>query len=472
MTFAAFSNARVVRSSWLNEGGRRLDCNPYMSGALEARDALRALSVPKEPLHAVTAGFAGGIFNGPIFSRQWVTEPEFGVPFLSNSDMPNADLSTVPLLRKSYAESRALRHLALARGMTLITCSGTIGRMTYVRDDMAGMWSSQHIMKVAPDPAQIAPGYLYAFLSSKYGVPLVVSGTYGAIIQHIEPEHIAKLPVPRFPRDIELSIAKLVDAAADARSEAVALLKEAERQLIHSLNLVPPTHVDRLPRPDVATISSGQLLDRCDAYYYSARNKEARTAFDGAAPNKSLGSVAEVFIPSIFKRIYASDPQFGSPYITGGDVFELAPTSNRYLMRKVAEQYGLLLRKGMIVIQEAGQLGGLIGRSVMVGDHLDGFSCSNNMIRIVPKDDVDAGYLFSLLNSEYGVRLLTREAAGSSIPHTDEQRVRLIQVPWPARAIRARVSDFAVRARELRDQAAASEDRARALVEKSVGRGD
>ena len=54
--------------------------------------------------------------------------------------------------------------------------------MTYVRDDMAGMWSSQHIMKVAPDPAQIAPGYLYAFLSSKYGVPLVVSGTYGAII--------------------------------------------------------------------------------------------------------------------------------------------------------------------------------------------------------------------------------------------------------------------------------------------------
>lgn len=182
MTFAAFSNARVVRSSWLNEGGRRLDCNPYMSGALEARDALRALSVPKEPLHAVTAGFAGGIFNGPIFSRQWVTEPEFGVPFLSNSDMPNADLSTVPLLRKSYAESRALRHLALARGMTLITCSGTIGRMTYVRDDMAGMWSSQHIMKVAPDPAQIAPGYLYAFLSSKYGVPLVVSGTYGAII--------------------------------------------------------------------------------------------------------------------------------------------------------------------------------------------------------------------------------------------------------------------------------------------------
>jgi type I restriction enzyme S subunit len=42
MKFASFRNARVVRSGWLEEGGRRLDCNPYMSGALEARDALKA----------------------------------------------------------------------------------------------------------------------------------------------------------------------------------------------------------------------------------------------------------------------------------------------------------------------------------------------------------------------------------------------------------------------------------------------
>lgn len=78
----------------------------------------------------------------------------------------------------------------------------------------------------------------------------------------------------------------------------------------------------------------------------------------------------------------------------------------------------------MLIIQEAGQLGGLIGRTVMVGEHLDGFACSNNMIRLIPEDDVDAGYLFVVLNSEFGVRLLSREAAGSSIPHTDEQRVK------------------------------------------------
>ena len=156
------------------------------------------------------------------------------------------------------------------------------------------------------------------------------------------------------------------------------------------VSLVAPTPVSLLPKPDVTPVSSDAFRDRGDAYYYSARNAESRAAFDGVAANRPLGEVTEVFIPGIFKRLYASDSQYGSPYITGGDVFELAPSSERYLVKKVAAEYRLLLRQGMIVVQEAGQLGGLIGRSVMVGRHLDGFSCSNNMIRIVPGNNIDS----------------------------------------------------------------------------------
>jgi type I restriction enzyme S subunit len=122
----------------------------------------------------------------------------------------------------------------------------------------------------------------------------------------------------------------------------------------------------------------------------------------------------------------------------------------------------------MIVVQEAGQLGGLIGRSVMVGSYLDGFSCSNNMIRIVPDDDIDGGYLFTLLASEHGVRLLSREAAGSSIPHTDEQRVKRIHVPWPSRADREEIGAPAIQARELRDQACTWEREARDILEAKI----
>lgn len=471
MTFASFKNARIVRSGWLDEGGRRLDCNPYMSGALEARDTLKQLNARKDALSSLTRGYAGGIYNGPVFARIWVDDPRHGVPFLSNGDMLNAALSTLPLLQRRYAQSKKLAHLELSQGTTLITCSGTIGRMTFVRPDMEGMWSSQHIMKVVPDPERIPPGYLYAFLSSRYGVPLVVSGTYGAIIQHIEPEHIASLPVPRFDSRTEAAIAAKVDAAANARAQAVELLQEAVSLLHKRLRLREPTPIPSLPKPDVAAVSSEAFRDRGDAYYYSARNTESRDVFDAVCANRALGDVAEVFIPGIFKRLYASDPQFGSPYITGGGAFELAPASDKYLMKRVAAEYRLLLSKGMIVVQEAGQLGGLIGRSVMVGSYLDGFSCSNNMIRIVPVDDVDGGYLFTLLSGEHGVRLLSREAAGSSIPHTDEQRVKRIQVPWPSRTDRKSISAPAIRARELRDQACVWEHEARDMLEARIRRG-
>lgn len=461
MSFASFKNARIVRSEWLDEGGRRLDCNPYMSGALEARDALKRLQTV-DRLSTVTER----IYHAGREGRTWVDDPQYGVPFLGSSDILSADLSALPLLSKKQVERNPL--FKLGEAWTLITRSGTIGRMAYVRSEMAGMACSEHVLRVVPNPELIPPGYLYAFLSSRYGVPLVVSGTYGAIIQHIEPEHIADLPVPRFDAHIEAAIAEKVDAAADARSRAVKLLLEAGNRLHKSLGLGAPTPVSLLSKPDVTAVSSDTFRDRGDGYYYSARNAESRRAFDAAGGNRALGEVAEVFIPGIFKRLYASDPQFGSPYITGGDVFELAPVSDKFLMKRVAAEYGLLLKKGMIVVQEAGQLGGLIGRSVMVGSYLDGFSCSNNMIRIAPEDDIDGGYLFTLLSSEHGVRLLSREAAGSSIPHTDEQRVKRIQVPWPSRKDREDIGAPAIRARELRDQACVWEQEARDMLEAKI----
>ena len=95
--------------------------------------------------------------------------------------------------------------------------------MAYARPDMDGMACSEHVLRVVPDPDRILPGYLYAFLSSKFGVPLVVGGTYGAIIQHIEPHHIANLPVPRLGETVETRADELVQNAAAQRSKAAEL---------------------------------------------------------------------------------------------------------------------------------------------------------------------------------------------------------------------------------------------------------
>lgn len=446
----------IIRSSWMPGYGYRLDCQPYLGGALEAKLLLEDLPLRKDKLSTLTAGFDGGIYNGPQFVRRYVETPEHGIRFMTGSSMLLADLSGISLLSKRDAAGPKLRHLKLQRGMSLISCSGTIGKMAYARREMDGIWSSQDVLKVVPDPKKIPSGYLYAYLCSKFGVPLVVSGTYGAIIQHLEPEHIASLPVPRLGDALEHEIHNLIEEADELRTKAGKRKQDSIAAFVKLCHLPQLTPIIEYSTPYLGSASSANLAERMDSTYYIAPCVEARTAFDGVGrrwQSKTLGDVAEVFIPTIFKRLYADNPEFGYPYITGADVFCIRPTSTQYLMRKVAHENRLLLQKGMILLHEAGQRYGLIGRGVMVGRTLDGFACTNNMVRLIPKDAAETGYIFAVLSSEHGVRLLKREAAGSSIPHLDSDRVASVKIPWPDKSIRSQVAALAHEARECWDRA-------------------
>ena len=397
-----------------------------------------------------------------------MTAPEYGVPFLSSTDILQADLSCLSLISQRVVEENP--KLIIHKDWSLITRSGSIGRMAYTRPDMGGMACSEDVLRVAPDPNRILPGYLYAFLSSKFGKSLVVGRTYGAIIPHIEPHHIADLRVPRLGEKVGTGAHKLMQNAAESRTRASELLVESQRLLLAKLKMPHPKPAQSYERPLINGCSAQDFRGRGDAFYYSPVNRDARKAFDRAKCQQlaPLGKVAEVFIPGIFKRLYADDPTYGYPYITGADVFQLAPTSDKYLLKQIAEGQRLVLRKGMIVIQEAGQLGGLIGRSVQVGRYLDGFACTNNMARVIPNCEHDAGYLFAVLSSEYGVRLIAREAAGSSIPHLEQSRVAAIEIPWPDEDMRAEIRQLALEARDLRDKANEEESAARQLIESTI----
>ncbi|UQA57106.1 hypothetical protein E8A73_038320 [Polyangium aurulentum] len=350
--------------------------------------------------------------------------------------------------------------------MTLVSCSGSVGRMAYARVDMEGMISAGDILKIQPDREAIPPGFLYAFLSCRFGRLLVNAGTYGTIVQHLEPQHVADIPVPKLGNEFEHRVHKLVHGAATGRCRAVELLKQASESVRTFLGRGGGTQASH----SWTAVSSRNLQTRLDAYYFSAACASARRAFDEADVEQhvALGDVSEVFIPGIFKRRYADDPRYGVPYITGGDVFQIAPRSERHLMRSVVAEGQLAVAKGTILIQEAGQLGGLIGHSVMVGESLDGFAVSNNMVRVRAVDARDSGFLFALLSCDEGVTLIAREAAGSSIPHMDASRLRALRMPWPNPRTRWAVSTLVDEAIRLRDTAITAEDQARTLVERAI----
>ena len=92
-------------------------------------------------------------------------------------------------------------------------------------------------MRVVPDDSKIYPGYLNAFLASRYGVPLIVNSKYGTSIPHLEPSHLADLPVPRFGAAVEEEIHGCVQAAADLRADFQRGITAATRDLFESAGL-------------------------------------------------------------------------------------------------------------------------------------------------------------------------------------------------------------------------------------------
>ena len=450
---------KAVRAAWLEEGGRRLDCNPYMSGALEARDALRRLS-KTEILSDVTER----IFHAGREGRTWVDDPRYGIPFMGSSDILSADLSTLPLISKKQVERNPL--FKLGEAWTLITRSGTIGRMAYVRPDMAGMACSEHVLRVVPKPDRIPPGYLYAFLSSRYGVPLVVSGTYGAIIQHIEPEHIADLPVPRFESNFEQKVAQAVEAAAVERVAASQHRRAAIELLEAKIDWSDQ------PRPIAIAPMASSLLSRMDAFHYSPRVEAGRSALSSHRSVRLGDQVERVFEPNRGSRLKVTDPAFGVPFLSSSSVFELNPSAEYLVSRSLTPHLeGLLLSDCDVLLPRSGQLGGIIGRAVLPLPMNVGQAGSEHLVRVRCHSPSDAAYLWAVLASEPGYWALIGTAFGSSIPSLDSSLISELMVPWLSEADRQEIATLASKAVAAQSKGNELEAAAVELLEEKIRKG-
>jgi hypothetical protein len=460
-----------VMASWLREQGFRLDAPPFLSGAIEARKLLERLPVKKELLASLTKGYNGGIYNGPMFRRNYVTDPEYGVPFLTSSGILLADLSTLPLLSKKDAMSSRLSYLQIREGMTLISCSGAIGRMAYTRPEMDGLWSSQDVLKVVPNPDRILPGYLYAFLSSKFGESLVVGGTYGAIIQHIEPHHIADLPVPRLGEGIETRVHRLIQEAAALRSRFQAELETATCEFFEAAGL-----------PDLYQIRwHSQLRDL--AFIVHDLNTTSLRALNFAprftniveklqsVPYKTLGEICihgQLSSGVRFKRIDC-DPAHGVKLIGQRQAFWLRP-EGRWISPRHAPP-GVFVTDETIMVAAQGTLGEneVFCQPILVTGRWLDFAYTQHFLRILSGEPTFPGaFLFAFLRSEAVFRCFRSMSIGSKQQDLHPALIARFPVPTCSPDGRTRIAERVRHAFRMRDDADSKEDQALALLESAI----
>jgi len=460
--------ANSVPSSWLERDGRRLDCNPYMSGALEAKVLLEGLRTTKVPLQDVCLDGRKGLVNAGRIKRLWVTDEQHGIRFLSSTDILKADISDLQFISKQAAHANP--KLLIKSDWTLITRAGTIGRMAFARPDMDGLACSEDVLRVIPDDEKISPGYLYAYLSSKFGVPLVVGGTYGAIIQHIEPEHIADLPVPRLGTKMEREIHALIESAATRRSRAHQLRRDAESLFYRQFSLSELSDANTAVNHTIFSVKAN-TLQRLDAAHYSPASRSAADELAACGETKRLNEIARVFTPGIFKRIHVEDPDYGYPYFSGTELFQYDPGPRGHLSRRAPKIEDYIVRANWLLIQDAGQLEGLIGRLVRVTPSVANSVVSNHLMRIAAEEAETSAYLSVVLSSPHGYRAITRNAFGSSIPQLDPAHIGALRLAWPSDAIRKRIAEPVLTAWKLEDEASASVRLATKKVETAIAKG-
>lgn len=461
---------KAVPSTWLENNGRRLDCGPYMSGAVEAKELLKKIKT--ESLSSLTSGYNGGIYNGPQFVRNYVDDPAYGVPFLTTSTMLQADMTNLPMISAKDAHSAKLSYLKVEEGMTLITCSGSIGRMAYARKDMTDCWSNQDIMKVVADPNKISSGYLYAYLSSRFGVPIVISGTYGAIIQHIEPHHIADLPVPRLGA-VEDQAHELIQQAADAQVESGKLRNQAGA-MVNEICGFPQKLAPAARIFAYSSANSNDVLRRLDATFHNPIAQEAE-ALTKAANGIALSSAGVLgYESNRMKQVFVEEG-FGTPFTTSGGIFLKSITPERYLRNQLlGEDQTWRINEYDTLVARSGQVGGIIGRGVWADSRLDGFAASPHILRLRPtSEEFPPGYVYAFLClTDVGYQLLARTAAGSSIPFLPLDAVLEIKIPTtPSPQQRHEIDELVKRSGELRKQSQELEKDAVALVERTIEEG-
>ncbi|HBI62407.1 MAG TPA: hypothetical protein DDY31_14540 [Lachnospiraceae bacterium] len=175
-----------------------------------------------------------GIFYPGRHKRNYVEPSAESVPFYSGTQILQIRPFDLQYQPKDYKP--AAKHF-VEKDWILITRSGSTGRVVMVTDSMAGTMVSEHVIRVICDENLIDPYYVYAYLSTdKIGKILLEKGIYASVVDHITPDFVATIPIPRLQPEKEKEIADKVRAAEAKRDEANRVFED-ERNVIEEMML-------------------------------------------------------------------------------------------------------------------------------------------------------------------------------------------------------------------------------------------
>lgn len=176
----------------------------------------------------------------------------------------------------------------------------------------------------------------------------------------------------------------------------------------------------------------------------------------------------DIFRPGIFKRVFVYSKDYGHPYITAqGLMMEDPRKTQKLLSRKHTVNINYMaVHKNDILVSCAGT----IGNVRFIGDFLDGFIASQDIIRVIPNDN--PGFLYAYLRSSYVYDYLQSLLYGSVVSRIEPETVKGIPIPVLDERVVSSVERSIRDSADMRDTAISLYDIAMSKLLEYSGLGD
>lgn len=458
-------NIKNVRSARL-----RTDASYHLSEGQIVQNDIVSSPYPLMQIKDVS----NDIFIGNRAKRIYVSSIEHGIPFLSSSDILKGDLEHVKLASKKYTPE--IDRMLLQKGWTLISRSGTIGNCAFANAKHAQKLASEDVIRLVPNNI-LRGGLVYAYLASKYGHSLLTQGTFGAVIQHIEPDFIGSLPIPHFPETFQEEVDDLMQEASRLREEATDELNEAEKILKEAAKLrdLTPEDYDYYGLNNSGRKVSCFVRKRKDidtttinAFNHSERIRNTKASITcPTVPLKEVLLGGDTFSSNSCPSIEVK-PEHGVMFINQKDIFDNIVKGKWISKRNIS--LDKLVEYGEVIVACDGTLGEneLFCRALFANEDLQGALISTHFIRMKTNEKVPSGYLYIWLNSDYGFRFIRNCQAGTKLCHPIPKMFLEIPVPVVEKETMEEIDKLVKDAYTKRYLANCNERKAISLVEQEI----
>ncbi len=404
----------------------RLDAWYYLApgaGAARRLDKAKAAG-----LRTVSLGGPGGLGKAwmPTRLKQVMAAPgEDSLPYIKPYDI--FQYLPVSYASLSKRNTKRISEYAVKEGWLLQTRSGrNLGLNALVDEDLARFIISDDLVRI-DIPNEEMRFYAAAFLRSRTGHGLLRRDKSGSVIDHLGPQHVAAVEVPIAPEGIFSAVADLMRRSFLQRQSSRLGLREAlatyEAQL-------PQVERGR-PRPTGWSVHSTTIGTRLDAASHDPFVDTVRRDLlaSGGVPLHSVAIPLKP--PGRIKTVYV-DRDNGEPWMSGTQILQYVFAKPQFMLPgALGDPDKYRLNHGWTVYMADGRSELNLGVPAMVTSTRAGWLASGHVGRLVPRDNVNPGWLWLAARTwHFGVQLKAL-ASGSVVDSTFPADVASVILPSP-----------------------------------------